>query len=202
MSTFLTYLTESTKEYDYKIKVAGPMADNFANDLETACQKFEVKKLSTGKKTPIQEMPLDFPSLKNIEVTIYELKTLYPVSAYELREYLANYLNLAKNQIVVKKPGEPSEEYQEEMNNKDSEFVAKLQDLEYGDAPKVKAEEHYGDNYNTSLLKELLKDRKAHALNMEVGKDNKTQEVQSKEEKGNTSPLSKSTNLHPDPKRK
>jgi hypothetical protein len=37
---------------------------------------------------------------------------------------------------------------------------------------------------------------------MEVGKDNKTQEVQSNEETGTPSPLTKSTNPHPDPKRK
>jgi hypothetical protein len=188
MSEFLTYLTESTKEYDYKIKVAGELDDNFAGKLETACQKFEVKKLSSGKKTPIQEMPLDFPSLKNIEVTIYELKTAYPVSAHELREYLAHYLNLAKNQIVVKKPGEPTEEYQEEMKEP-SPFVAKLQDIEYGDAPKVKTEEHYGDKYNMSLLKELLKNRKeiTHAEEDTKNKDEK--KLQDREEKGTASPL-------------
>jgi hypothetical protein len=37
---------------------------------------------------------------------------------------------------------------------------------------------------------------------MEVGKDNKTQELQSNEEKGTPSPLSKAANPHPDPKRK
>ena len=40
-----------------------------------------------------------------------------------------------------------------------------------------------------SLLKELLKDREAHALNMEVGKDNKTQELQSNEEESKPSPI-------------
>jgi hypothetical protein len=67
MSEFARYLSESIKEYNYKIKVAGELDAGFADRLETACQKFEVKKLSAGKKTPIQEMPLDFPALiKNI----------------------------------------------------------------------------------------------------------------------------------------
>ena len=126
MGDFTRYLAESIKEYDYKIKVAGELDAGFADRLETACQKFEVKKLSAGKKTPIQEMPLDFPSLKNTEVTIYELTTMYPVSAYELKEYLAYTLNLPKNQIMVRKPGDPSEEYQEEMKNKPSEFKIKI----------------------------------------------------------------------------
>ena len=48
--------------------------------METALgQKFEVQKLSAGKKTPIQSLPLDFPSIKNESVTIYDLKTSYPV---------------------------------------------------------------------------------------------------------------------------
>ena len=33
-----------------------------------------------------------------------------------------------------------------------------LQDIEYKDAPKVKADEVYGAKANQSLLKELLKD--------------------------------------------
>jgi hypothetical protein len=202
MSEFAQYLSESIKEYVYKIKVAGDLDKDFADQLETACQKFEVKKLSAGKKTPIQEMPLDFPALKNIQVTIYELTTMYPVSAHELKEYLAYYLNLPKNQLVVKKPGEPSEEYQDEMKNKPSEFKSKLQDIEYGDAPKVKADEIYGDKANASLLKELLKARKEITHAEEDAKNKAEKKLQDREEKGTASPLSKSTNPHPDPKRK
>jgi hypothetical protein len=202
MSEFAQYLSESIKEYVYKIKVAGDLDKDFANQLETACQKFEVKKLSAGKKTPIQEMPLDFPALKNIQVTIYELTTMYPVSAHELKEYLAYYLNLPKNQLVVKKPGEPSEEYQDEMKNKPSEFKSKLQDIEYGDAPKVEADKIYGDKANASLLKELLKARKEITHAEEDAKNKAEKKLQDREEKGTASPLSKSTNPHPDPKRK
>jgi hypothetical protein len=202
MSEFARYLSESIKEYVYKIKVAGDLDPDFANQLETACQKFEVKKLSAGKKTPIQEMPLDFPALKNIQVTIYELTTMYPVSAHELKEYLAYYLNLPKNQLVVKKPGEPSEEYQDEMKNKPSEFKSKLQDIEYGDAPKVEADKIYGDKANASLLKELLKARKEITHAEEDAKNKAEKKLQDREEKGTASPLSKSTNPHPDPKRK
>ena len=188
MSEFARYLSESIKEYHYKIKVAGELDAGFADRLETACKKFEVKKLSAGKKTPIQEVPLDFPSIKNTEVTIYELTTMYPVSAYELKEYLAYNLNLPKNQIMVKKPGEPSEEYQDEMKLKPSEFKSKLQDMEYSDLSKIKADEIYGDKANASLLKELLKARK-DKYEIEKGTDNKTQDIQPKEEKGSASPV-------------
>ena len=164
MTNFKQYLAESTKEYNYKIKVAGDLSEDFGSKLESALRKYEVKTLSKGQKTPIQEMPLDFPHLKNQAVTIYELTTMYPASVFEIRTLVADSMRLHPNQIVVRKPGEPTEEYQEEMKakaEKKSEFKSMLQDVEYKDAPKVKADEVYGDKANQSLLKELLKDRKA-----------------------------------------
>ena len=203
MSTFKDYLTESTKSYDYKIKVAGTIADDFKNRMETALQKFELAKMSAGKKTPIMTLPLDFPALSNESVTIFDVTTNYPVAVNTLKEYLADYMNMNSSLIVVRKPGEPTEEYQADMQiGQKSEYANKLYDIEYKDAPKVNAEDYHSTKANMGLLKELLKDREAHALNMEVGKDNKTQELQSKEEEGTPSPLTKSTNPHPDPKRK
>ena len=163
MTDFKHYLAESIKEYNYKIKVAGDLSEDFGTKLESALKKYEVKSLSKGKKTPIQEMPLDFPHLKNQAVTIFELTTMYPASVFEMRALVADSMRLHPNQIVVRKPGEPTEEYQEEMKakaEKKSEFKSMLQDVEYKDAPKVKADEVYGDRANQSLLKELLKDRK------------------------------------------
>ena len=185
MSTFAEYLTESTKSYDYKIKVAGPVADDFANKMETALQKFEVAKMSAGKKTPIMTQPLDFPQLSNEEVTIYDVTTNYPESPRVMHEYLSDLLRIPMTHIVVKKPGEPSEEYQDEMQvAKKSEYANKLHDIEYKDAPKVNADEHTGDKYNMGLLKELLKDR-------EVNKDapKEKENIMSKEEESKPSPI-------------
>jgi hypothetical protein len=201
MSTFKHYLTESSKSYDFKIKVAGSIEDGFANKMETALQKFEVAKMSAGKKTPIMTLPLDFPQLSNEEVTIFDVTTNYPASPREMQEYLGSYLNVPLTHIVVRKPGEPTEQYQDDMQvAKKSEYVNKLNDIEYKDAPKVKGEDFHSTNANMSLLKELLKDREANALNMEKGKDNKTQETQSNEEQGTPSPLS--TVKNPAPSRK
>ena len=35
MSTFATYLTESTKTYEYKVKIAGDIDKDFATRMET-----------------------------------------------------------------------------------------------------------------------------------------------------------------------
>ena len=189
MSTFSHYLTESTKSYDYKIKVAGALPEGFANKMETALQKFDVANMSAGKKTPIMTMPLDFPQLSNEEVTIFDVTTNYPASVRELKEYLGVYMNLPQTHIVVRKPGEPTEEYQEQMQvAKKSEYANKLLDIEYKDAPKVNAEDFHSTKANMSLLKELLKDRE-DKYEIEKGSDNKTQDTQSNEEESKPSML-------------
>ena len=115
MSTFTQYLTEAAKSYDYKIKVAGNINKDFASRMETALAKFEVAKMSAGKKTPIMTLPLDFPMLSNESVTIYDVTTNYPASSNVMKEYLSDILRVPATHIVVRKPGEPTEEYQDQM---------------------------------------------------------------------------------------
>ena len=185
MSTFKDYLTESTKSYDYKIKIAGEPKDIDKNALETALQKFDLASMSAGKSTPIMTLPLDFPRLSNESVTIFDVTTNYPESPRVMHEYLSDILRIPATHIVVKKPGEPSEEYQDEMQvAKNSEYKNKLLDLEMTDSPKVNADEHTGDKYNMGLLKELLKDR-------EVNKDapKEKENIMSKEEESKPSPI-------------
>ena len=200
MSTFTKYLTEAIKTYEYRVKIAGDIDKDFTSRLETACQKFEVQKLSAGKKTPIQSLPLDFPALKNESVTIFNLSTSYPVAVRELKEYIADYMKISPACVVVRTPGEPTEEYQEQIAIAGkSEYKNKLHDIEYKDAPKVNAEDFHSTKANMSLLKELLKDREkiefAAKPKVETG-------VSTKEDAPADSPLTKTTNPHPDPKRK
>ena len=102
--------------------------------------------------------------------------------------------------VVVRTPNEPTEEYQEQIANAGkSEYVNKLHDIEYKDAPKTNSEDFHSTKANMSLLKELLKDREkiefAAKPKVETG-------VSTKEDAPADSPLTKATNPHPDPKRK
>ena len=198
MSTFKDYLTESSKSYDYKIKIAGDSRSIDKNALETALKKFDLASMSAGKTTPIMTLPLDFPALSNESVTIFDVTTNYPESPRVMHEYLSDLLRIPMTHMVVRKPGEPTEEYQADMQiGQKSEYANKLMDIEMKDAPKVKAEEHFGDKYNMGLLKELMK-TKAETKDQPKEKA----DAMSKEEKGTPSPFSKATNPHPDPKRK
>ena len=177
MSTFTQYLTEAAKSYDYKIKVAGNIDKDFASRMETALAKFEVAKMSAGKKTPIMTLPLDFPMLSNESVTIYDVTTNYPASSNVMKEYLSDILRVPATHIVVRKPGEPTEEYQDQMADAGkSDFANKLADVEMkfqDNAPnqKVKADDLSGDKYNMSLMRELLK-TKSNKGEIEKGTDN------------------------------
>ena len=177
MSTFTQYLTEAAKSYDYKIKVAGNIDKDFASKMETALAKFEVAKMSAGKKTPIMTLPLDFPMLSNESVTIYDVTTNYPASSNVIKEYLSDILRVPATHIVVRKPGEPTEEYQDAMQvAKKSDFANKVADVEQkfqDNAPngRGKADDLSGDKYNMGLLRELMK-TKADNTPIEKGTDN------------------------------
>jgi hypothetical protein len=88
-----------------------------------------------------------------------------------MHEYLADYMNVSPAMIVVRKPGEPTEEYQQDIANATkSEYKNKLLDIEMTDAPKVNAEDFHSTKANMSLLKELLKDREAEPHKIAGGK--------------------------------
>tara|TARA_B100000519_G_C14199756_1_gene417266 strand:+ start:320 stop:958 length:639 start_codon:yes stop_codon:yes gene_type:complete len=183
MSTFKDYLAEAMQSYDYKIKIAGEPKDIDKNKLETGLQKFELAKMSAGKSTPIQSLPLDFPRLSNEQVTIFDVTTNYPATTHTMKEYLSDYMRIPATHIVVRKPGEPTEEYQDDIQMaKKSEFANKLDDVEkrFQEHP-VKGEDHYGDKANMSLMRELLK-TKEDRFEVEKGKDNKAQEIMPNED--------------------
>jgi len=151
------YLTESKKTYEFKIGVAGEIPEGFEDRLETAMQKFSVANMSTGKKTPIQERPLDFPQLQNMEVTYYEVEVNYPTTVQVLQEYVGKCCGIDKSHIIVRNMKEPQEAYQEEANGQET-YTAKLTTEELESDPK--AQDSVGSARVMDLLKELESARK------------------------------------------
>jgi len=156
---FKKYLAEAAKQYDFIIKVAGGLDENFEDSLEVALKKFDVANLSAGKKTPIQNVPLDFPDLTNTEVTVFETTLNYPTTQQELRAYLADALNTQQDFIRVRKPGEPYEEYQKETEDKP--YESKLMDGEYKDAESVNKDDLVvTEKGKETFLQQLAKEAK------------------------------------------
>lgn len=152
MKNFKEYLSESKRQYDFRVKVAGDFTTEQETKMKTLLDRFTVDKFKKVGKTPIQELPLDFPQVKNCEVSIYEVVLNYPTTSHELTELLANDLGIGRQHVVVRSPVEPSEEYQQTIEPREG---ALLNDPDYKEAGNPKFEDYYGDKYNSGFLKEL-----------------------------------------------
>ena len=154
MKSFKEHLTESKKTYEFKIGVAGALPEGFTDHLETAMQKFSVVNMSNGKKTPIQERPLDFPQLQNMEVTYFEVEVNYPTTPQVLQEYVGKCCNIDQAHVIVRNANDPREDYQQEKENTAYEPVLTTEEMG-GES----AQDSVAGNRVMDLLKELEKDR-------------------------------------------
>jgi hypothetical protein len=155
MKSFTEYLTESKKQYDFRIKIAGDVSAEQEDTMKRVLGRFTNENTLTGfkkSKTPIQAVPLDFPQVKNCEVNIYEITLDFPTTQFELTEYLTSELGINKQNLVVRRPGEPSEDYQTPAEEREG---ALLLDPDYKEAGNPQFEDYYGDKYNTGFIKEL-----------------------------------------------
>jgi len=159
MKSFAQILTESKKTYEFKIGVAGELPEGFQDHMETALQKFKLLNSSAGKKTPIQERPLDFPQLQNMEVTYFEVETEYPTTVQILQEYLGQCCGIPQSHIIVRNPNEPQELYQEVEQDEVYEPMLTKEDMGGESGQK-----HVGGERVMGLLAELEKARKEAAV--------------------------------------
>lgn len=155
MKSFKDYLTESKKTYEFKIGVAGELPEEFADHMESALEKFGVIKVTSGKKTPIQERPLDFPQLENMEVTYFEAEVSYPTTVQVLQQYLGDCCKVPQSHIIVRDPAEPQELYQQEKDEAEYEVLMTKEDMG-GES----AQDKVGTTHVMDLLKELETARK------------------------------------------
>lgn len=155
MKSFTEFLTESKKTYDFKVGVAGDLAEGFADKLETALEKYKLANISAGKKTPIQERPLDFPQLENMEVTYWDVEVNYPTTPQVMQEYIGKCCGVDQGHIIVRDPNAMQEVYQDQKTDEPYEVMLTKEDM--GDQS---AQEAVGNNRVMDLLKELETARK------------------------------------------
>jgi hypothetical protein len=200
MTSFKEYLSESKKTYPFRVKVAGEIQKDLASRVKEALAKYDCKKVSAAKRTPIQETHMDFPELKNIEVNTFEIELNYPTTSFVLRNDLAERLNISQALIKVRNP---MEEAEAEMNH--AHMLAPGQGeslLEKDYETDAKGQKLVGQDHVTSFLKELNKinsDRKANITKTEAKEkvESTTTEFETPKE-GRKSPLGGIKN--PDPR--
>jgi len=158
MKSIQEFLTESHKTYPWKIGIAGDMPEGCEASLRQCMEKWTVASFTKTKKTPIQNRPLDFPQLENIDVQYYDTEVRYPTTRDAVQEYIAQCCDVPASHIIVRHPDEPQEQYQEEKE--DTEYVTLLTQEEMGGES---AQEEVGEPRIMGLLKELETARKENS---------------------------------------
>ena len=159
--TFVEHLNEAKKNYSFKVGVAGELPEGYADHLESILQKFKVENMSSGKRTPITERPLDFPQLQNTHVHYYDVELGYPTTPQVLQQYIAQACSIHESHVIVRDPNAPQEQYQEDGVEGESEYnkvyTANLgSEMEGADSD---AQKQVAGNRTMDLLKELEKTR-------------------------------------------
>lgn len=153
MKSFKQYITESKKVYEFKIKIAGDCPKDCAAKIKEALAVYKVESCSSGKGVPITEKQVDFPQLENVGATIFDVSVCYPTTSIQVREAVANKINVVSANIRVRNIHEEEElalnhehdaKSGESLLNKDYPTDSKGTDLA-------------GDKHTMSLLKELGK---------------------------------------------
>ena len=188
-SEFKKILAESKKTYKFKLGFAGELPTDILDTLKTALSKYEIVNLSKGKKTPIQERPLDFPKLQNMEVTYFDAELAYPTTPEILEQYVSLVTKMSNSHVKVMTAIQHADY---PTDQKEEPYVAKLESpLEQADK---KAQEQVGQKRIIEILKQMEKDRKDITHAKEDAKNKKEKLVMDKEEKASPSPLTKVKN--------
>jgi hypothetical protein len=160
MKSFIDYLSESVEEkkYTFKIKVAGNLPDNCEDCMETALQQYKVSRFTKGKSSPIQANLMDFPNVKNAEMTVFEADVDYPATSAIIAELLSSATGVSRDCICVRTPLEENNWAIENENANQQE--KKKQSLLTQDYGKENNQELMGDKQVSNFLKTLNKVKK------------------------------------------
>ena len=156
MKPFTAYLRDLHRNYDFKVKIAGDLPSNMKEHITLALSQYKVESCSAGKRLPIAETHLDFPTLKNQNVTIFDVSTAYPTTSQMVRNLLADKLKMNFDFVRVRSLQEDQEiainhehdehDHEARLNQHEMEFTPGGQDM-------------VGEKHKMALLKELNKQK-------------------------------------------
>jgi hypothetical protein len=161
MKSFVDYLFESAsdKKYEFKIKVAGDLPDNCEDCMEAALQQYKVSRFTKGKSSPIQANLLEFPTIKNAVITVFEAEVDYPATSTVVAELIANATGINRDNIRVRTPLEEAN-FEIETENAASDDDKKKESILAKGYDKENNQSLMGDKQVASFLKTLAKVRK------------------------------------------
>lgn len=86
MNSLTDYITESSKQYEYRVKVAGELPTENLTYFKQSLAKFDLQSVTEPKTTPITKNPMGFPDLENVELNIFDIILNYPANSGQVIE--------------------------------------------------------------------------------------------------------------------
>jgi hypothetical protein len=161
---FKQYLAESEKTYNYRLKTVALLDKDSVSRIEKFFARYNLIKISTARRTPLQKAPLDFESIPNREVFILDLTLGLPISSFIIHRELVGLLSIPGDYLIVRGENDPLE-IQNDAAAQQSDLADQAReksltpssllgtDSEYPEAEQTSdGKNYYGDEYNSRLL--------------------------------------------------
>jgi hypothetical protein len=200
--TFKQYLSESKKTYSFRVKIAGALPEGCEKNMKECLAKFDCAAVKSVSRTPIQESPMDFPALKNLEVHTFDIDCNYPSISPAVKDQISEVLGIPQGRIVVRTPQEQAEI---ELNQSHMKVPGEGESLLEKDYEKNDdAQKLVGETHVTSFLKELDKinaERKAKIVKHEGKEEGGMSDPEFEEPKDSKKSPLKGLTGNPDPRK-
>jgi len=159
MKPFAHYLAESTKTFDYRIKICGEVDAEFLKNFKEQLKKFDPAEISTPKTTPVQAKPADFPAQINQRVTIIDGSFRYPATPPQIQQ-MAELCGVTADHICINDLHWSEGMDQELLGIKDENSPAVLQkDYPADSAEQKRLKKEYADG-NQQVVRNSAADAK------------------------------------------
>lgn len=100
MKSFVNYLAESQRTYDYRIKVCGDLPTDVMKQIRTKLDQFDPARIGDVKTTPVQAIPTDFPNFRNERVSMVDVSFRYPAVEPQIKQ-IAQLAGLDPNRVCM-----------------------------------------------------------------------------------------------------
>ena len=105
MRSFVEYLTESSKQYMFRVRLACDCDSSLMTKLKKALEKFGVDDISEPKRLPITQKAFGFEHLDSPEIHIVDVVTNYPCTPHQLSAVF-NEIGVPASMVMVTTPNQ------------------------------------------------------------------------------------------------
>ena len=166
MKPFTEFLMETRPKYEFVIRIANCDLAETKSKLESSLAMYVVESIGTPRRLPIQEHA-DFPHQGPCEVAIVEVTLKYPTITNQIRQIVAEKLNIPSQTVVVRTKNEEAMREPQPAPKKDKNGSVLTN-------PDLETENHQalvGNKRVDSTLKELQSIKLDFAARGEVPKE-------------------------------